>query len=144
MNLRISIQGAADVQALLARFEPPEVDRVLKKAVKEGAKVMKRAVKSSIKTRLHSQTGNLLGSTRYKSIRRSRGIGYVIGPMGRKARHRHLVEFGHDITFIKKKAGGKVVGRVRPHPYMEPAFAASEEPARAAIEAYIGAVLDQP
>lgn len=55
-------------------------------------------------------TGNLQRSVRYKVYaKRANGdIGIVVGPWGRKASHRHLVEYGH------RNRAGQVVGA---HPY---------------------------
>lgn len=142
IDVRVSIRGIEQVQRLLANYQEPGVTQLLKLSTREGAKVFRRAVKASIRTRLGKRRGNLLAATRYRAIRRSKGIGYVIGPMGRKGSHRHLVEFGHDLTFRKKRDGGKVVGKVPPHPYIAPAFAESEAAAAAAAEAVITAALD--
>ena len=52
------------------------------------------------------RTGNLRDAVRHKAMRKRYGIGSVVAPMGKKARHRHLVTGGTKPHVIAGPPGG--------------------------------------
>ena len=130
MTLQIRIHGIAEIETALADFEPTRMRKTLMKASAAGAKIVRRQMRANLAGR---GRGLLAKSVRYKAMRRSttKLVGHVIAPMGKAASARALVEYGHA---IRRKKGGPELGRVKPHPFIQPAFDATEEAALAAME----------
>lgn len=80
-----------EVRELLERFTEPETKKILRKASTKAGAAMKRVVRPAVP---RGKTGNLAGAVRAKRISANTAIGVVVGPMGSKASHRHLVAGG--------------------------------------------------
>jgi hypothetical protein len=90
------------------------IKKALQNAGTEGAKVMRRSfTRSNFPT---SKTGNLSKSIKGRAFATASGkVGVVVGPMGKKASHRHLVEGGHAIVGHRPNLV-RTGGRARPNP----------------------------
>ena len=129
MSVRISVTGIAEVDNLL-RSLPNQVNhRIMGAAHLDAAKPLIDAAQNIVAGRdKTTNTGRLeqsIGGIKI-SQRKSGEVGMVhIGPRRKKGIyygfHGHLVEYGHRLV-SSKKSGKRVIGFVRPYPFMKPAF----------------------
>lgn len=98
----------------------PEFKRAL---AAESKKIMERLgdeAARDMKLLVNRKTGNLRESIISNVDQSPDNLILQVGAsssFGRKGYHAHLVEKGHAVT---RKKGGPVVGRARPHPFVEP------------------------
>lgn len=129
MNARISVTGIVEVDNLLKSLNNQVNHRIMGAAHLESAKPLIDAAQNIVAGREKtSNTGRLeqsIGGIKL-SQRKTGQIGMVhIGPRRKKGLysgyHGHLVEHGHRLV-SSKKSGKRVIGFVRPYPFMMPAF----------------------
>lgn len=129
MSVRISFTGITEVDNLLKGLPKQVNHRIMGAAHADAAKPLIDAAKSIVAKREKiTATGRLENSigTVKLSKRKTNEIGMVhVGPVRKKGRyfgyHGHLVEFGHRLV-SSKRTGKKVLGIVKPYPFMRPAF----------------------
>lgn len=135
----IEITGLEALQRRLRRLDMTIRTTAVEASVKAGAEVIADAMRVRTPERVESASGTALrpGAMR-RDIRVTETMdrdGFAvatIGP-GKKTQHVALwVEYGHALTKGPRRRG-HVVGNVAPHPFLRPAFEASQ---REAIEAF--------
>lgn len=120
MSVRISVTGIVEIDAILKGLPNQINHRIMGSAHLEAAKPLIDVASNIVRVK----TGNLkqsIGGIKL-SQRKTNEIGMVhVGPRRKKGRylgnHGHLLEYGHVI-----KRGGQTYGRVKPYPFMRPAF----------------------
>ena len=139
-DFSIKIEGIKEAEAKLLELETHGTRRILQRAMKPGAAVLKGTVKSQApvgpgrKKGKYAHAGGLMKSrVRYKSIRKAFGIGYIVGPFGKGTAQRHLVTAGH------KLPNG---GRTRANPFVSRGFALGWGTAESTIGANLQAAVD--
>jgi hypothetical protein len=124
MSFTVRIDDRA-ARALLKRFEPAAIIRILRKAVTKAGAAEKAVLRPFVPLGL---TGNLRRSVSSRRIRSNPAIGAVIGPMGRLGSHRFMVAEGTK----PHMEGNHHHPGAKPHPFIPPAAAAAE---RAGLDA---------
>lgn len=120
MSVKLSVTGIAEVDALIKGLPNQVNHRIMGAAHLDAAKPLIDVASNIVRVK----TGRLkqsIGGVRL-SQRKTNEVGMVhIGPRRKKGRyygnHGHLLEYGHVL-----KRGGKTFGRVKPYPFMRPAF----------------------
>lgn len=148
MGQELRIEGFAELMARLEQLKKQDANKMLNRALREGAKVFQQqeAARAPERPDLPSSTALPPGALKSDvSIKKVRGLTvYLIGPGRYTSRAAHLVELGHRLVRGgrnrllkngKTKGSGAVVGQVPPHPYIRPAYEAGSTPALAAIKA---------
>jgi hypothetical protein len=154
---QLSLQQLA---ATLRELAPSVERKYVRSALERSATILMRDIRQRLKGRpwsksergvVNKKTGRPVVGLR-KSVQRRpssqwpsgpllarRGIiGIAIGHKYPEGAHAHLVEHGHQLV-KKTRRGTKVIGRVKGHPYLGPAWRAS----KATIEAMLkSAILD--
>lgn len=120
----VEIEGLQELLQQLskiANIDPKEVQDVLL----GGAKIFRDEVQANAPV---GETGNLKKSFKAKRGDRSRYYAMAFVANDRKiAPHTHLVEEGHQqVKGGKLSKGGRVVGKVKAHPFFWPAIRAKE------------------
>lgn len=92
----VQVEGVDRLLGRLGQIEARGVRRLMLKVLVEGAKPIRREVRSAAPV---GPTGNLQKGVRYKASRKSTGnLSYMIGPFGKGTSHRHLVVGGHEVV----------------------------------------------
>lgn len=133
-GMYVRIEGLAAIETALDRMTNPALmKKTLTRASAAGAKIVRESMKGQLGSRKRGKftgrgTGALQKSIRYRVMRRSTTqlVGHVVAPMGRFGSARALVEYGH---------GGPMPAPA--HPFIQPAFDATEAAAMAAMEQYL-------
>lgn len=120
MSVKLSVTGIAEVDAILKGLPNQVNHRIMGAAHLDAAKPLIDVASNIVRVR----TGKLkqsIGGVRL-SQRKTNEVGMVhVGPRRRKGKyygnHGHLLEYGHVL-----KREGKIFGRVKPYPFMRPAF----------------------
>lgn len=107
------VEGVEDVMALLQELVVKAPERYESILTDYGDKIG-----NSAKSRIKDKTGNLRSScnTKRTFTANTKKVSVIFG--GTKAPHAHLVEFGHRMV----THSGQVVGDVKPHRFLRPAF----------------------
>jgi HK97 gp10 family phage protein len=152
-EILISLQGLEGVKDMLDDLATKEADRIIRKALRAGAKIEQAAIQERAPVRPDLPSGTALppGALAADVTIKTKKIDNdtfqaTIGPGKLTSRVSHLVEFGHRMVtggrsrLIKKGRNtgrtvgpGKQVGMVPAHPYTRPAFEASVNEAVNAI-----------
>lgn len=133
---------------LIEKFEESggDIRPVMKKAIRVGARIVKAEIASRAPIRPDAPSGDALPPGALKSdisIRTLKDTGadeaVSIQPGKLTAHIARFVEFGHRLVkggrnHIKRGGPGKVIGHVPAHPFVRPAFEASQKPVQDAIE----------
>lgn len=151
----VQIEGVDQLLARLGRVQSSGVRKVMLKALVEGAKPLRAAIRAEApvaekdtKGQYAHARGALRAGVRYKASRKNTGtrsLAYMVGPFGKGTAQRHLVVGGHVITGHKPNLTrtGKTT---RPNPFVERgaeratglAFAAVAVAAKARFEEIVG------
>lgn len=120
MNVKLSVTGIQQVDDILKGLPNQVNHRILGAAHLDAAKPLINLASNIVRVRT-GKLKNSIGGIRI-SQRKSNEVGMVhIGPRRKKGVyfgfHGHLLEYGH---VLKRKR--KIVGRVKPYPFMQPAF----------------------
>jgi Bacteriophage HK97-gp10, putative tail-component len=133
-STEVTIVGVDHLLAKLGAMEAKGVRRVMLKAIAEGAKVLRRSIKSAAVFEA-PKTGNMRAGIRYKASRKAtRQLAYMVGPFGSGTYHRHLVIEGHEVVGHKPNLT-RTGKRTTPNPFVERGSDAGKDEAFAAIEA---------
>lgn len=138
----VAIEGVDRLLARLGEIEHKGVRKVMLKALVEGAKPLRSAIRGAAPK---GETGNLRGGVRYKASRKStaqRSLAYMVGPFGRGTAHRHLVVGGHEIVGHAPSLT-RTGKRTRPDPFVERGRAAAESQAFAAVASAAASRFDE-
>ena len=131
----IAVQGEkAFKDALRAR------QKAVQSALDPGVKAASTIVRDEAKrtTAFRDRSGQLRAAIKSKRVKKKGyTVKWKVAPDGRKAPHGHLVEKGHAIV-----RGGKTVGEVPPHVFLEIAAKASDDRAVAEIQAVLVRAVD--
>lgn len=128
MSASLSVTGFAEIDRVLKGMPDQLTHQVLSSAHSDAAKPLIILAKSTVR----KKSGNLSNSIGVKktTLSKTNILGLVqVGPLrgsGKKGYHGHLIEYGHK---IRSKGGklfgsalGKILGFVRPYPFMQPSF----------------------
>lgn len=75
---------------------PKHIKNNINRRGREGVAIVRGEMSGRLPT---SKTGNLITSVRYRVFTNTdQKVGVLVGPMGKKGSHRHLVEGGHRIV----------------------------------------------
>lgn len=112
------IRGLKEALAALGQLPIEITNKVQRKAVTAGAKVIRNAVLQGVMSQGLVRTGRMLKGTRIKLHKDE--LGRTFATIGIKSWHWHLHEFGSR--------------RERARPFLRPALAAAETAARTAVQ----------
>lgn len=136
----IDIEGIPKAEEFLLELETTGTRRILQRVMKPAAAILKAAIKFEAPTGPNRKTGKyahkggrMKSQVKYKAIRRSYGLGYMVGPFGKGTAQRHLVTAGHALS------NG---GRTRANPFVSRGFALGWGTAESTIDANLQAALD--
>jgi HK97 gp10 family phage protein len=128
--MQMGLYGVEEFRDVLRQLQREAVDeKDIKKATREGLKIIQKDARSIIK-----RNKNIKSRTLYKSVkvtvmgkRHARfhrfKAGTKVGPAKKMAPHAHLVEFGTASRTRKNKSGKTVsTGSMPSSPFMRPAF----------------------
>ena len=134
MKLTVKVDDR-EVRQLLARFTEAETKKLLRKGMTKAGAAMKPVVRPAIPV---GATGNLRGALKAKRIKASLGIGVVVGPMGRKASHRHFVSAGTKPRYTRSGASR---GSMPANPWLDSVDTTAFNKGLDAVEAVIDEAL---
>jgi len=123
MPVTVSIEGLDEVDRQLARIGIEVRGKALTTAIRKAANAGKRQAQAAapVGTEPSGEFPPLKESIKTKVVERGERIVAIIGPDS-KARHAHLVEYGHRMVVGGPlKSGGRVVGFVEGRPWFRPA-----------------------
>lgn len=129
------VTGVKELDRALESIKKKTRNQYSRKAMRAGGKIVVAAAKSAAPDRRRREDKKLVMGLRrsmfqkIKTYRHTGKVISVIGPRWPEGAHAHLVEFGHRMV----TADGRTVGRVRPHPFLRPAFHSSRSQVKAAI-----------
>lgn len=131
---------------LIASFEESnhEIQPIMKKAVRAGARVIRKAIAERAPVRAEGPSGDALPPGAIKSdivIRKIKDAvadtAVSVGPAHRTAFVVRWLEFGHNLVKGGRGKSGHKIGFVPARPLIRPAFEESQQAASQAIEASI-------
>jgi HK97 gp10 family phage protein len=121
--VKVSIEGLSEVDRQLSRLQLEVRGKALTTAIRKAANIGKRLATDAapVGTEPGGDFPPLKQSVKTKVVERGERIVAIIGTES-KARHAHLVEYGHRMVVGGSlKTGGRVVGFVQPRPWFRPA-----------------------
>ena len=148
MTIQLKLTGSKVIDDVLRGLPLQVNDRLLTSAHKTALRATTDVAKSIVQVKegtLRESIGSVSGGT----VKRTGELGLVrAGALISKQRakraaskgyHGHLIEFGHDIVVGGKKGkGGRVVGRVKAYPFMEPAWERTKDKVLASVGEILG------
>ena len=157
-GLEITFEGVPEFSRMMQELAGPAVERIVRHAVREGGRVVQAAITDAapVRDELPSGTALPVGALKNDIIVKVRkepdgSISAYIEPGSKTLHIARLVEYGHRLVRggrSSQRGGilgqsyvgpGRVVGEVPAHPFIRPAFEASEEAAQDAIAMDIAA-----
>jgi HK97 gp10 family phage protein len=146
-GISIDVQGLSAIQAQLDGLTKEAGERAIRKALRAGAAVEKAAIEE--RAPVKDVTGGILPAGALRAditVRMSRDeqgtIIAIVGPGKLTKWVCRLVEYGHRLVRGgssrvlangKTRGAGKVLGQVDPHPFIRPAYEASQQAVANAI-----------
>lgn len=140
----VKVEGVPELEALLAKFAGPVAERAMIDGVTKGAQMFQEAITDAAPVRPDLPSGTALPPGKLKSeiqIRlaklRNGTIATFIEPSKAVRHAARWVEYGHRLVSggrLTKRGGGKIKGIVVPHPFVRPAFEATESAALDTVE----------
>ena len=146
----IHVEGLPELSAKLTDLGVVKIPLAMRKVVVAGAKPLRAAIRSmtpvaapgTVSVNSTSFPGALQRGIRYKQVRGSNGMEYVIGPFGRGTAHRALVIGGHEI--VGHQPGKVHTGKyTRANQFVARGQRAAQGAALAAIEVAAGAAVEE-
>src|ERR1700761_1656564 len=139
-GLEITFEGLSAFNSNMTELAGPGIERIVRRAMREGGRVVQAAITEAAPVRPSLPSGTALPVGALKNdievhvIKEQDGsISALIAP-GKLTQHvARWVEYGHEMVVGGRKGKGKSVGRVEAHPFIRPAFEASESAAQDAI-----------
>lgn len=116
MAFGLKTTGAKELVSMLRGLPRWLRKRVLKKALRAGAQIIAKAAKSGAKKSLRK-------TVKVKPPKRLRGKEWAAMLVKASDPRAHLLELG---TADRNKKSGASTGKMKPQPFMEPAFEASK------------------
>ena len=142
----IHVEGLPELSAKLTDLGVVKIPLAMRKVTVAGAKPLRAAIRTAASGMFVGQSrttpGGMVRGIRYKQVRGSKGMEYVIGPFGRGTAHRGLVIAGHEVVGHQP---GKVHTGVRttPRPFVEQGRREAQGAALAAIEVAAAAAIEE-
>lgn len=157
-GIKIELEGYEDLIKALDRIDIALSEKLARDMVKAAAMIVADEARNRIRDgeanhhpELPPLSANIGIETKtYLSSRGARTlaiVGPIYSPTGGGGNHGHLLEFGHDIVARgegkvrgasrrsgAKKKGGVTSGRVRPYPFLRPAFDSTKGQQLAAMQ----------
>lgn len=131
-GIEINLLGTGAAITAINKYDAKSREE-LRNIVKETSKAIQKKAKSLAPV---GPTGNLKSSIRPKYF--DNGLSSTVVPRGKKGSHRHMVEYGTQSRYQKKK-NNKYVGSMPAIPFMGPA----EQSQEAIYEAKIRRIVNQ-
>jgi hypothetical protein len=141
----ITVEGLPELSAKLTELGVVKIPLAMRRVTVAGAKPLRAAIRTAASGMFVGQSdqtpGGLLKGIRYKQVRGSKGMEYVIGPFGAGTAHRALVIGGHEVVGHAPNLThtGK---RTTPRPFVEEGRNAAQGTALAAIEVAAKAAIE--
>lgn len=124
MSVKISVTGIAEIDNLLKGLPNQVTHRILGAAHLDAAKPLINRAAMTVR----AKSGRLAASIGGVKVsqRKTNEVGLVyVGPRRKKFEyhgyHGHLLEYGHKLV-SSKRSGKRLIGFVKPYPFMKPAF----------------------
>lgn len=140
-GISVSVEGLSELQAKLDQLSTKQADTAIRNALKAGAEIERAAI--SERAPIKDTTGGILPDGALKNdivvkIKRSQqgGLYAVVGPDSYTEFVAKMVEYGHRLVRGgrsrllangKTKGPGTQVGTVDAHPFIRPAFEATQQ-----------------
>lgn len=154
MQASMEVSGLKELQAKLEQLKTQDAERIIRKAVRDGAMVEREAIFERAPERLPQRTrtalpiGALARDIVIRSQKDSSDQASALVTFGKATAHvARWVEYGHRLVrggqakFDKSgrhiRGAGRHVGDVPPHPFIRPAF---EESRQRVVEAIVDGV----
>lgn len=123
MNVTLSFSGVKEIDDMLKELPKTTTHRLLGSVHAAAAKPLIRAAYFGVQLK-SGRLAESIGAIKL-SVRKAKQIGVVrVGPIRQKGRrygnHGHLIEYGH--ILVGHKPDKRILGKVRPFPFMRPAF----------------------
>lgn len=135
-GVKVKVEGAAELQALLKSLGTKLEKKVLKSALRKAA----RPVLTEIRANAPEKTGLLKKSFTVRALKTRRGVVGVKVTTNKRAPHAHLVELG---TTMRKHKSGKGTGKVVGKGFMAAAANAKKSDVVAALSSAIKAGVER-
>jgi HK97 gp10 family phage protein len=144
-GLEITVDGLAQFNQVMEDLAGPSAVNAARHAMRAGGRVIQEAITEAAPVRPPLPSGTALPPGALKSDielhvskERDGSVSAYVEPGKLTMRVARWVEYGHKLV-----RGGKVVGDVPAHPFIRPAYEASEAAAQAAIEEQMGEEINQ-
>lgn len=125
----INLKGFAELDRELAKLPIKFQNKVMKKMVREGAKVVQKDAKQKVSVKSGTLKKAIIVRAKSKKETRKDIIAAAVSirskgtKRSKAAPHAHLIEYGHQLVKGGKLGqGGKVIGFVAARPFLRPAF----------------------
>lgn len=140
-GLEITVTGLSELDAAMADLGSGDaVEQVCRRALREGGNVMKAAIAANAPVRVELPSGTALPPgalqsdiqvTVSKDSENSFSAWIEAGPatihVSRFVEYGHQLVRGGRLATKRSRGNGKIVGDVRAHPYIRPAFDSNED-----------------
>ena len=156
-SFTVEVPNLLATQARLEELGVVKVPQAMRKVIVAGAKPMRAAIRAEASGSFVGQSrtlpGGLLRSIKYKSGRTTKVLAsiagahqaisyYMVGPMGKGSRHRHLIISGHEIVGHAPNLT-RTGKRSTPNPFVERGRQAAAGPALEAISAAAAVAIEE-